>query len=77
MYSICTHVFEKLVAASLYRMRISCVRACTCTCNLYTHELTRMRNATYWCKGDYTHTNNVGYSNGSSLPVEGLEINDV
>ena len=27
--------------------------------------------------GDHTHTNNAGYSNGSSLPVEGLEINDV
>ena len=25
-------------------------------------------------RGDYTHTNNAGYSNGSSLPVEGLEI---
>ena len=25
----------------------------------------------------YTHTNNAGYSNGSSLPVDGLEINDV
>ena len=25
----------------------------------------------------HTHTNNAGYSNGSSLPVEGLEINDV
>ena len=37
----------------------------------------RMRNATYWCRGDYTHTNNAGYSNGSSLPVEGLEIVDV
>ena len=37
----------------------------------------RMRDATYWCRGDYTHTNNAGYSNGSSLPVEGLEINDV
>ena len=24
-----------------------------------------------------THTNNAGYSNGSSLPVEGLEIIDV
>ena len=23
------------------------------------------------------HTNNAGYDNGSSLPVEGLEINDV
>ena len=31
-------VFEKLVAAFLYCMRISRVRACTC--NLYTHELT-------------------------------------
>ena len=42
---------EKLVAAYLYRMRISRVRACTCTpTNL------RMRNATYWCRGDYTHT---------------------
>ena len=24
-----------------------------------------------------THTNNAGYSNGSALLVEGLEINDV
>ena len=22
----------------------------------------RMRNATYWYRGDYTHTNNAGYS---------------
>ena len=45
-------VFEKLVAAYLYRMRISRVYTrviCTPT-NL------RMRNATYWCRGDYTHT---------------------
>ena len=56
-------------------MRISRVRACTC--NLTPTDL-RMRNATYWCRGDYTRTNNAGYSNGSSLPVEEiLEINDV
>ena len=37
----------------------------------------RMRSAAYWCRGDYTHTNDAGHNNGSSLPVEGLEINDV
>ena len=37
--SPCVHCFrEAVVAASLYRMRISRVHACTC--NLYTHELT-------------------------------------
>ena len=67
-------VFEKPVA-----------RICTaCVFLVYAHVCVNctptnlcMRNAAYWCRGDYTHTNNAGYSNGSSLPVEGLEINDV
>ena len=50
-YIACTcvfTVFEKLVAAYLYRICISHVRACTH--NLYTHELTQ------WCVEEFTHT---------------------
>ena len=124
---------NELVAAYLYRMSISRVRACTyiyvhprtCACGLkcndvhvylffiflchflflalLTVQLHSERTCAYvglcayfsctrmyvysiintqWClplkdRADYTHTNNARYSNGSSLPVEGLEIHDV
>ena len=64
------------LAAYLYRMRISRVRACViCTPT----NVIRMRNATYRCIyiEENTHTNNAGYSNGSSLSVEDLEIIDI
>ena len=56
-------------------MRISRVRACINS--LFVHP------RTYACVmlpigvEENTHTNNAGYSNGSSLPVEDLEIIDV
>ena len=64
--------------ACILCMRISRVRACTY--NLYTHELI------YTCVmlptgvEEITHTHKLCWiqlNNGSSLPVEGLEMNDV
>ena len=72
-------VFEK-VAAYLYIPHAYC--SCTrmyykYTCNVYTHKLIYACVMLPTGVEENTHTNNAGYSNGSSLPVEGLEIIDV
>ena len=47
-------------------------------CTMFVHSMV-LKCLPLKDRGDYTHKqlNNAGYSNGSSLPVEGLEIIDV